>query len=219
MNRTEFPKAWQNTKLLKKLEIISRVVIFLRRENFEIRNQSGVLSPTISSDCCTAISIYCYFYPFFLIDLSTLLSGSSFEVPQYFQFFLRCCWEYFQFAQILLTNGSWICPKVHQCNGSKGKLLIWKNGIFWIKFADSWQRWNWTYLKFLLQPETIYLSAVNNFQHLPTSNGKKRPCFYQETKIVVFTGRLTNCDRKKKQIVGHYWPRNGQSRFVWNKSI
>ena len=70
---------------------------------------------------------------------------------------------------------------MHQCNGSKGELLIWKNRIFWMKFAISRQRWNWTYLKFLLQPETIYLPVVSNFQHLPTSV-EKTTMFLSEDK-------------------------------------
>ena len=113
-----------------------------------------------------------------------MLSGSSFEVLQYFQVFLRCCWGYFQFAQILLTNGSWICPKVHQCNGSKAALLIWKNRIFWIKFVNSRQCWNWTYLKFLLQPTTIYSAVVSNFQHLPPSVKKCNRVFIRRQKLL-----------------------------------
>ena len=113
-----------------------------------------------------------------------MLSGSSFEVLQYFQVFLRCCWGYFQFAQILLTNGSWICPKVHQCNGSKAALLIWKNRIFWIKFVNSRECWNWIYLKFLLQPTTIYSAVVSNFQHLPPSVEKRNCVFIWRQKLL-----------------------------------
>ena len=99
--------------------------------------------------------------------MSTLLYGSTFEVVQQFQFFLQCCLEYFLFAQILLTNGSWVWPKVHQCNGSKGALLIWKNRIVWIKCANSGKSQNWSLFKFFLQPKTIYLAVLSNFQHLP----------------------------------------------------